>query len=487
MLTINDLYQYQLEALRHQIYHPKSMLWLGMGLGKTPITLTTIVNRMNTGLVKKTLVFAPLRVCYAVWEAEAKKWEHTKNLRFSIIHGGESKRKAALFRDADIYLINYEGMSWLADALEAYYPDALPFDFCVYDEITKVKDSQSQRMKGGKRETVDSKGFPIEIKITGWRKVFHKFKLTTGLTGSPASNGLRDLFGQYLVLDQGERLGGTVTEFRNRYCSRDYSGFNYIVNDACKVAIYSRISDITLKMGAKDYLDLPECKVTDLYVDLPVNAKIKYKEIEKDMFTALESGTELEIFNKASVSNKCLQFANGAVYTDLEGAWERVHDAKLDALAEVLEDANGQPVLLGYNFKTDAERIMTRFKKYKPVNFTASKFSETSKIVKDWQDGKIKLLIGHPASIGHGLDGLQHGGNILVFFGCPWSLESYEQLRARIDRNGQKHIVFIIRILCRDTVDEVVIDALMDKDTTQNALKNAIEKYKSLTVTRNVV
>ena len=232
-------------------------------------------------------------------------------------------------------------------------------------------------------------------------------------------------------------------------------------------------------MDAKDYLDLPAVKVTNLMVDLPMKARKAYNEMEANMFAALENGTELEVFSKTAVSNKCLQFCNGSPYLHAEtDEYEALHDAKLDALEEVLEEAGGSPVLCSYTFRSDAERIMKKFKKYKPVNLTAESASKTADILKRWKEGKIKLLVGHPASMGHGIDGLQNAGYIMVWFGLSWSLELYEQMNARLDRQGQTHPVSIIRILCRDTVDLAVADAIERKTDDQNGLKNALQRYR---------
>jgi SNF2 family DNA or RNA helicase len=458
------------------------MLWLQMGLGKTPITLTTIVDRMNAGQVQKTLIFGPLRVIQAVWAREARKWSHTKHLRFSVVHGTKEKRERALFANADIYLINYEGMNWLAQTLDHYYLSQgkpLPFQMVVYDEVSKLKNSTSLRMKGGTRDRHDKRGETYKIKVTGWKKILGHFRYRTGLTGTPASNGYLDLHGQYLAVDGGVRLGEYVTHYKDSYFASDYMGWSYSPTVIGKQWIEHQISDITKKMDAKDYLDLPEKKVVNLMVDLPEKARKAYKEVEMNMFTRLDSGSEVEVFSKNSISNKCLQFCNGSPYLNSDSSeYDALHDAKLDALEDVLEEAAGSPVLCSYTFKSDAERIMKKFKKIKPVNLTATKSADTEKIINDWNNGRIKLMIGHPASMGHGVDGLQDTGSILVWFGLNWSLELYEQMIGRLDRQGQKHSVSIIRILCRDTVDLAVADALSRKSDDQEGLKAALQRYR---------
>ncbi len=483
LLHPQQLHDYQRECVMHMLQHPDSMLWLQMGLGKTPITLTVIVDRMKAGQVKKTLVWGPLRVIQAVWHREARKWSHTRHLRFSIIHGSENQRKRALFADADVYLINYENMNWLADQLMHYYVSQgkpLPFQFAVYDEVSKLKNSTTKRMAGGKRDRTDKWGQTHAVKLTGWRKLVDKFKFRTGLTGTPSSNGYIDLHGQFLAVDGGQRLGEYITGFRDRYFISDYMGWGYTVTKEGKQLIEQQISDIVIKMDAADYLDLPAVKVVNMMVDLPPKARKAYTEVEREMFTRLDSGAEIELFSKNTVSNKCLQFANGSPYLVAgEDEYEPLHDAKIDALGDVLEEAGGQPVLCSYSFKSDAERIMKKFgKKYKAVNLTDAPAKQTEKIINQWNEGKIRLLIGHPASMGHGVDGLQDSGSIVVWFGVNWSLELYEQMNGRINRQGQRQPVSIIRILCRDTIDLAVADAIERKFDDQEGLKSAIDRYR---------
>lgn len=479
VLLPRALHDYQKECILHMHFNPDTMLWLQMGLGKTIITLTTIVDRMRAGQVKKTLIFGPVRVIESVWEKEARKWAHTRHLSFSVIRGNPEKRLRSLFRSADIFLINYELMNWFAQTLTHYYTSQgkeLPFEIVVYDEVSKLKNSTSLRMKGGKRDRKDRKGEHHEIKVIGWNKLIQNFKYRVGLTGTPASNGYLDLHGQYLAVDGGKRLGPYITHFKQSFFTEGYNGWSYDLNDSGKKQIEARISDITKKMDARDYLDLPPVKVINIMVKLPDKARKAYNEIEKDLFTQLDSGTKLELFNKAALSNKCLQFCNGSPYTERETMkWEVLHDAKLEALEDVLEEAAGQPVLCSYTFIPDAERIMTYFKKYNPVNFNKEKAKDTNKIIDKWNKGQIKLLIAHPKSMGYGLEGLQESGSIVFWFGLPWSLDDYQQMNGRIDRQGQKRPVTIIRALCEDTVDLAVLDAIERKTDGEKNLKNAID------------
>ncbi len=795
MLHPINLHDYQNENIHHGLTHDDFMLWLQMGLGKTIILLTIILERMRRNQVKKVLIFGPLRVIQSVWQTECRKWSHTRHLRCSIVHGTPEKRTRALFIKADIYLINYENMNWLAEVLDKYFISQgkpLPFEMVVYDEITKLKDSNSKRMAGGFVDRTDKKGNEYRVKLIAWRKFIDCFKYRAGLTGTPAPNGYMDLFGQFLAVDGGQRLGQYVTHYKKAYFVSDYMGWKYTPTEEGKKAIEAKISDITKRMDTRDYLDLPPVKTVNMMVDLPPKARKLYRQIEAEMFAKLEDGTEIDLFNQASVSNKCLQFClaegteiltdkgwkpietfrendkvwdgeewvnvhslalqgyrevieldgvwmtkdhkvltksgwieageltdetsnrfdrvevrlpngyqaprfhereekksylaramrlwkktcknrskpekskprefqflrlqtwssyfsenkqswydknktvrvmeeheiqmpeperqrlpelrwqrnrcvrsmvqlfrrflggygrhvsrppfyraigqqwsllqrelpvgyphetvqqqknqyvhrhtfrendsfsgcekiqhqtsdtvcentqrmgrkrsvtpcritqtydlinsgernrftvrgstgkafivhncNGSPYIDEDLNYTALHNAKLDALGEVLEEASGQPVLCSYSFKADAERIMKKFKKYRPVNLTATPSSQTASVIQRWQDGKIPLMIGHAASMGHGIDGLQENGSILVWFGLTWSLELHDQMNGRLDRQGQKNSVSIIRILCNDTVDLAVADAIERKTDDQEGLKNALNRYKA--------
>jgi len=402
LLKPTDLHDYQKKAILHQLYYDDSMLWLGMSLGKTVITLTTIAHRMKVGQVKKTLVFAPVRVIYAVWEREALKWSHLQHLRFSIIHGNEKKRSAALFRDADIYLCNYENMAWLSNVLSHYYiakNKPIPFEMCVYDECSRVKNSQSQRIKGD--VDIDEHTKVRTVRFVGWRDMIEQFKYRTGLTGTPSSNGYTDLHGQYLCVDNGIRLGKYITHFRNAYCAKDWSGFKYVVTQGGKDWIHRKIADITIEMATEDYITLPETIFNDIEIELPAKARKIYEDIEEDMFTRLDNGTEIELFNRASVSNKCLQVCGGTVYNSPDSdEWTAIHDAKLLALDSIIEEAAGNPVAVSYNFVFEKERIVKRYKRLKPVVVNEVPLSKLPQVIEDWKEGKIQLLIGHPACVG---------------------------------------------------------------------------------------
>jgi len=543
MLTPEQLRAKQRQAILHQLQHSESMLWMGCGTGKTCVTLTTIEHRMRAQQVRKTLVFGPVRVIHAVWEREARKWEHLQHLRFSVVGWPNAKKRTrALFADADIYLCNYENMAWLANTLDKYYISQgkpLPFEMVVYDEITQVKNSTSVRISGGyttkqrlfvrkpgesdehhlkklglkgkilrdrmnqittgnaglyqamlrelkgKHHKVDKINASGKLVVTpeirenliGWYPMLKHFRYSTGLTGTPSANGYLDLFGQYLVIDGGTRLGQTVTSYKDNYFVQGYDGWTYKPSDLGKKWIEHKISDITIKIEP-EHSKVPF--INDILVELPPKIREQYEEVERDMFTRLDDGTEIELFNKASISNKCLQFANGAAYWEPgEPEWSELHDEKLQVLDSILEEAAGKTVLLGYTFKSDAERIMKRYKKLKPINLTGVKPQDFLKVLERGNRGGIKLMIAHPKSVGHGVDGLNDFCNILVWYGLPWSLELYEQMIGRI-ASGERFTspVTMHRIMAASTVDMAVRDALLRKDGDQTGLKNAIQRYR---------
>lgn len=463
MLTPENLHAYQQRAVNHQCSHPETALWLDMGLGKSIITLTSVAHLLNTQFLNATLVVAPVRVCRLVWRQESLKWSQTKHLRFNMLLGDRDARTRALLRPADVYLINYENLGWLAEVLHTYFINKnrpLPFNGIVFDELSKLKNSTTGRVKS-------------------MMKVLPHFKWRTGLTGTPASNGFKDLHGQFLVLDGGKRLGVTKGEFDRRFLKK-VSAFKSVNAEGTEHIIKQLIGDITLEMSAEDYLKLPDLIVNDIEVELPENVRAKYEQMEKDFFIRLDNGAEKEVFNQASLTNACLQISNGAMYP-VAGMpmWEPVHDAKLEALDEIIEEANGKPILLAYAYRSDAERIMKRYAEIDPINLTDCKSeSALQNAMTRWVTGRCQLMIGHPLSMGHGIDGLQKTGNIVVWFGLNWSLDSYDQMNARLRRQGQGHPVVCHRILCRDTLDQAQALALEEKATNQNSLRKAVRDYR---------
>lgn len=465
LLTPSQLHGYQQKAVNFQCSMPNSMLWLDMGLGKTAITLTSIAHLLNTGFLRGVIIVAPIRVCRLVWRQEAAKWEHTKHLRFTMLIGDKDQRTRALMRDADVYLINHENLKWLSETLHTYYTKKnirLPFNGIVWDEVSKMKNSATNRVKAVK-------------------SILPQFDWRTGLTGTPASNGYKDLHGQFLVVDGGERLGTSKTAFKHRYYKKE-GLYGEVAYPDTEETIKQLIGDITLEMSAEDYNPLPDMIVNDIELELPNDLREMYDKMEKEMFVQLDSGTEIEVFNAASLTNKCLQFSNGAMYP-VAGMplWEPVHDMKLDALEDILDECQGQPVLCSYAYRSDAERIMSRFKHLRPINLTECKSeSALNNAMTRWKSGDCALMIGHPASMGHGIDGLQANGHHLVWFGLNWSLDLYEQFNARIRRQGQGVPVICHRIMVHDTLDRAQSLALADKADTQSGLRNAVKQYRMI-------
>ena len=463
MLTPDILHDYQKRAVNFQCTHPATMLWLDMGLGKTVITLTSIAHLLNTGFLRGVVIVAPIRVIRLVWRQEAARWTHTKHLTFSMLTGTRDQRTRALLRPANVYLINFENLQWLAETLATYYTGKdkpLPFNGVVWDEISKCKNSSTQRVKAVK-------------------KILPHFDWTTGLTGTPASNGYKDLHGQYLVVDRGQRLGTSKTAFRGRFYKKA-GPHKEVPYEGAENEIKQLIGDITLEMSAEDYNKLPDIVVNDINIEMPENLRTLYDRMEKEFFIQLDSGKQVEMFNQAALTNKCLQFANGAMYP-VAGMplWEPIHDLKLEALEEIIDEAQGQQVLCAYGYRSDAERIMKRFAELRPINLTECK-SEASlnNAMARWASGDCPLMIGHPASMGHGIDGLQKRGHIVVWYGLNWSLDLYDQMNARIRRQGQGAPVICHRLMMLDTLDQAQAMALDEKAQTQAGLRNAVKQYR---------
>ncbi len=463
MLTPDKLHGYQQKAVEFQCTNPETALWLDPGLGKTAITLTSIAHLISVGFLKAVIIVAPIRVCRLVWRQEAAKWSHTCGLRFSMVMGNRDQRTRALLKDADVYITNYENLRWLGETLHTYFISKnrpLPFSGIVWDEISKMKNSATQRVKSVKKI----------LPYLNWK---------TGLTGTPASNGYKDLHGQFLVLDEGHRLGTSKTAFSTRFYRKE-GPYKEVPFPDTEETIKHLIGDITLEMSAEDYNPLPDLIINDVMVELPDDLRTKYDQMEKDFFTILDSGAEVEMFNQASLTNKCLQFSNGAMYP-IAGMpmWEAIHDLKLDALEDIIEESAGKPILCWYAYRSDAERIMKRFAEINPINLTDCKSeSSLNNAMLRWQSGDCRLMISHPFSAGHGVDGLQKTGNTLVWFGLNWSLDAYEQANARLRRQGQGAPVVCHRIMTIKTLDEAQMIALNDKAETQDGLRKAIKSYR---------
>lgn len=452
----SNLHEYQRKAVQHIIEHPYSALLLDMGLGKSISTLTAIKKLMDEYLeVTKVLIIAPKRVAESTWSDEINKWDHLKGLTVSKILGTERQRKEALKAKADIYLINRENVAWMVAHLQGWFP----FDMLVIDELSSFKSAKAARFKA-------------------LRMVRPKIGRVVGLTGTPAPNGLIDLWSQLYLLDMGERLGKTITGYRSKYFIPGRSNgqvvFDYKLQNGSEEAIYRQIGDICISMKAEDYLELPERIDQTVEVCLPENVMERYQEFEKQQVLAIEEEGDISAVNAAALSNKLLQFGNGAIY-DADRNVHTIHDEKLEALGEILEAANGQPVLVFYSFKHDASRIAQKFKSYRPV------LIDGADDIKAWNRGDIQLMLAHPASAGHGLN-LQAGGHIVVWFGLNWSLELYQQANARLHRQGQTKPVIIHHLVAKGTMDEDVMKAIAGKADKQEALMQAvkvrIDKYR---------
>lgn len=439
-------HKYQTYATDFILEHPVSAVFLDMGLGKSVITLTAIFDLcLDSFLVRKVLVIAPLRVAADTWPCEIEKWDHLRGLTYSVAVGNEAQRKAALLQRASVYIINRENVQWLVES------SGLPFDYdmVVIDELSSFKSYQAKRFRA-------------------LLKVRSRVKRIVGLTGTPSSNGLIDLWAEFRVLDMGRRLGRFITRYRSAYFQPDKRNaqvvFSYKPLPGAEDAIYEKISDITISMRAGDYLDMPECVVNEVKVDLSEKERQSYDTMRAELVLSL-NGEEVDAGNAAALANKLSQMANGAVYGEDKRVF-RLHDRKLDALEDLIEAANGKPVLVAYWFKHDLERIRERF---------TVREIKTSRDIADWNQGKIPVAVIHPASAGHGLN-LQSGGSTLIWFGLTWSLELYQQTNARLWRQGQKDTTVVIHhIITKNTIDERIMSALQKKERAQSALIDAVK------------
>ena len=461
-LSPADFHDYQRRAIEHQCSNPASALWLFMSAGKTIVTLTSISHLQSSGWLGPVLVVAPLTVVETVWEQQAQTWTHTRHLRFAKVIGNESQRLHQLHRKADVYLINYENIRWLVRSLVEYFLKQgrpIPFNGLVWDEITKMKNAASKR---------SSDFYPL----------LQYFKWRTGLTGTPAGNGVIDLHGQYLVLDGGHRLGVSKETFENRF-TRSTGDYGREQIPGTEHVIKTLVADITLEMDEKDYLNMPDLVPVDIPIELPDRLRKTYDRLEQQLFLELDSGRDLEIENAGAKVNKCIQFAAGAVYTDTETkSWEKVHDLKLEHMDRIIEEAAGEPVLCAYQYKPEVLRMMDRYKALKPVNLTGHK--NKSQVIDDWVDGKIRLMFGHPASMGHGTDRLQHRGHILVWPSLTWSLDLFDQMNARLRRQGMdmNKPVVCYRLWCPGTMDDAQRIAIAHKARNQKAIRKAVGEYR---------
>ena len=443
-------YEYQTYATDFILKHPVAAVFLEMGLGKSVITLTALFDLcLDSFLVRKALVIAPLRVARDTWPAEINKWDHLHGLTYSVALGTEAERKAALMQRASVFVINRENVQWLVEE------SGLPFDYdmVVIDELSSFKSYQAKRFRS-----------LLKVRPTVGRIV--------GLTGTPSSNGLMDLWAEFRILDMGKRLGRFITRFRTAYFTPDKRNgqvvFSYKPLPDSEDAIYRQIADITISMKAVDHLKMPECVMSEVKVALSDKEREVYDRFKHNLVVSL-SGEEIDAGNAAVLSGKLSQMANGAIYGENKRVLS-IHERKLDALEDLIEAANGKPVLVAYWFKHDLARIQERLHK---LHIPFSTLDTAESIVR-WNCGELPVALIHPASTGHGLN-LQTGGSTLVWFGLTWSLELYQQTNARLWRQGQKDTVVIHNIIASGTIDERIMTALQKKEKTQTALIDAVK------------
>lgn len=446
------LHNYQVVAKDFIIGHPYAAVILDMGMGKTATTLSAVNELMFDRFeVTKVLVIAPLRVANTVWSDEIDQWSELRHLRYSKIVGTPKQRKVALQKDADIYIVNRENLPWLVEQCSPYFK----WDMVVIDELSSFKSWQSKRFKA-------------------FMAMRPYMKRVVGLTGTPSSNGLMDLFAEFKVIDGGERLGRFIGEFRSRYFEEGRRNGNivyeYIPMDYAECQIQDKISDITISMKALDYLDMPELISTKKLVRMTEKEKEKYSQFKKEYVLSVLDGLEVTAANAASLTNKLVQLSNGAVYSD-DHTVVPLHEQKLDALEDILESANGEPVLVAYWFKHDLARIIGRLEKLKVKN----RVLKTEEDIREWNKGNVSVGLLHPAGAGHGLN-LQKGGHHLVWFCLTWSLELYQQTNARLWRQGQESETVVIQhIVTEGTIDEEILKALENKDAQQERLIEAVK------------
>lgn len=446
-----EAHDYQTYATNFILEHPIAAILLDMGLGKSVITLTAVNDLLFDSFeIHKVLVVAPLRVARDTWPAELEKWEHLHGLVYSIAVGSEVQRKAALLQKADIYIINRENIEWLVEK------SGLPFDYdmLVVDELSSFKSYQAKRFRS-------------------LSSVRPKVNRVVGLTGTPSSNGLMDLWAEFRLLDMGKRLGRFITHFRSDYFVPDKRNqqivFSYKPKPGAEDAIYRLVSDITISMKSTDYLKMPECVLNEVPVRLSEKEMECYQTLKDDLILSLD-GQDIDAQSAVGLSNKLTQMANGAVYGE-DSNVIAIHDRKLDALEDLIEAANGKPVLVAYWFKHDLSRIEERLHK-RHIPFSKL---DTADSIKRWNNGELPVALVHPASEGHGLN-LQSGGSTLIWFGLTWSLELYQQTNARLWRQGQESDTVVIHhLITKDTIDEKIMSALKKKDRTQSALIDAVK------------
>lgn len=471
-------HNYQKKAIKFLLEHASGALFLDPGLGKTSITLGAIKVLKKKKVFDKALIIAPLRVCHSVWPNEITKWKDFKDLTVEVLHG--PKKDEALEREADIYLINPEGLDWLIQPKKEKTPSGktritvntrrfkkLGFDTLIIDELSKFKHTNSNRFKMLKQ-------------------VHHLFARRWGLTGSPASNGLMDLFGQCYILDQGRSLGQYITHYRNKFFLPHPSGFGWVLQEGADDRIYEAVEPLALRMSADDYLEMPQLVPNNIRVDLPAKVQQIYDQLEDDMLAAIDDKV-ITASTAGAASVKCRQIANGGIYLDPDilkllkepkskREWKNLHEMKLDVLEDLIEELAGSPLLVAYDFEHDLDRLKKRFGKDIPYIGGGVTAKRSTELEQAWNRGELPVLFGHPQSIGHGLN-LQEVGNHVCWHSLTWDFELYDQFIRRVLRQGNKHDrVFVHHIIARGTIDEVMLGALKSKKKGQNALFDALKK-----------
>ena len=443
MPSREQLHKYQDRMINFIYTTPKCAVWAGLGLGKTITTLTAIVDLIDSMTVSKVLIVAPLRVANSVWHKEAANWQHTKHLKFSIVTGSEKERLSALHKTADVYVINRENVHWIVE----HYAKKWPFDMIVLDEASSFKSSSSQRFKS-LRKTIPFTNRLVE------------------LTGTPSPNGLLDIWSQMYLLDCGERLGRSMTAYKQRFFEAGYNGYSFKPVKSADKIIHKLIDDIVISLNVDDYLEMPERIDTVIRVPLPPSRMVEYKQLERDFLIQINDN-EIVAYNAATLAGKLLQFANGATYTDELKNWTEIHSAKLDAIDDIISENTDENLLIAYNYKTDLIRLQARYP-------DAVVLDSDLKTIEQWNGGNIKMLLAHPASCGHGIN-LQHGGCIIVWFGLNWSLELYQQFNGRLHRQGQTKPVRVVHIVADGCIDDKVMLAIENKAETQQQLLDALK------------
>jgi SNF2 family DNA or RNA helicase len=447
-------HQYQQNAVKFLVENGSGQLWLDPGLGKTSITLEAIKILKAANAISKVLILAPLRPCYAVWPDEIEKWDNFNGMSISVLHGPTKDKK--LHDNSLIHVINFEGLQWLSTTIRRL-GIKMPYDMLVVDEISYLKNTRTQRFKA-------------------LSPMLDQFKRRFGLTGSPAPNSLMDIFGPQLVIDRGATFGKYITHFRTNYFyPTGYGGYTWQIQAEAEEKIHEALANKVLRMSAQDYLDLPELIYNRVYVHLPEKAMKLYKDLEDKLLIDIENG-QVTAMNAAVAVGKCQQIANGAIYLDgEERETQEVHDEKLNAVADIVEELSGQPCIIGYHFKHDLERLQKLFPDA-PVIGSGVSGDKMTGIINRWNMGQTPVLLAHPQSAGHGLN-LQGAGHAVIWFSNTWSLEIFEQFIRRLWRQGQRNNIVVHQIIAKKTIDEAIVAAINSKDKTQQSLMLAIKEY----------